>query len=438
MRDKGPRWRRELLTPLAAEKGLSYNAEVISPGRSPEQHAYHFVSIGADILVALCEVDAFPSADRKTSRRGAKLLSKSLSGPGARRATVFLARVFTVLMHETVRPPNPEIAHVRPLILELIDEHYPLDQEALELVEGCRAEFNVMDTHEVRDEVRAGYGIGTAYHMALIDPSLTTSGNPDDDPELVRIQTERAATYLRATAGLNAIKMTIGDDEYAAISDKLFHPDSHEFDAFAHAAGEAAWWNHLADEWGKYAQMALTPPPRQLALRDRDAQALRVRIEELLDAENPTPLPEPAAEIAGRLAADMTDNRVDWNLSLDALIMGYRCRQAEVERSEWNSFDPDYAAKLKELSADDAGMAVAAGAISVAEGLPRAFGPSDDTWNAVRTWAVTEALDRSWGRHQLKLEDGDGPTLSQTEVEQAFGLGYGLAFSQSAVLGSAA
>ncbi len=438
MRDKGPEWRRDLLTPLAAEKGLSYNSEVISPGRSPEQNAYHFVSIGADILVALCNADAFPTADRKTSRRGSKLLSKSLTGPGARRAAVFLARVFTVLMHDTVRPPRPDLSHARPLILELIGEHYPLDQDALDLIEECRAEFRVMDTHEVRGEVRAGYGIMTAYHIALIDPALTASGNPDDDPELVRMQTDRAARYLRATAGLNAIRMTIGDDEYAAISDKLFHPDSHEFDAVTHALGDAAFWNHLAEEWGKYAEIALTPPPTQPALPNPDAQALRERIEELLDAEKPTPLPEPAADIAGRLAADVTDNRVDWNLALDALIMGYRCRQAEAERGDWNSFDADYAAKLKEMSADDAEMAVAAGAISVEEGLPAAFGPSDETWNAVCTWAVTEALDRSWGRHQLKLEDGDGPTLSQSEVEHAFGLGYGLAFSQSAVSGSAA
>jgi hypothetical protein len=437
MRDKGPQLRRDLLTPLAAEQGLSYDSEVISPGRSPEQNAYHFVSIGADILVALCDRGAFPSADRTTSRRGAKLLSKSLTGPGARRAAVFLGRVFTVLMHDAVRPPNPDIAHVAPLILGLIDEHYPLDRDALDLVQECRVEFRVMETHEVRGEVRAGYGVMTAYHMALIDPSSTASGNPDDDPELVAIQTDRAARYLRAMAGLEAIRMTIGDEEYAAISDKLFHPDSHEFDAYTHASGEAAFWNHLAEEWDKYAEMALTPAPRQTALPDPAAQALRERIEELLGAENPTPLPEPAAEIAGRLAADVTDNRVDWNLALDALIMGYRCRQAEVERGDWNSFDPDYAAKLKEMSADDPEMAVLAGAISVEEGLPAAFGPSDETWDAVCTWAVTEALDRSWGRHQLKLEDGDGPTLSQSEVEHAFGLGYGLALSQSAVSGSA-
>lgn len=89
MRDKGPQLRRELLTPLAADKGLSYNAEVIRPGRSPQQNAYHLVSLGADILVAFCDADAFPSADRKTSRRGAKLISKSLTGPvrGGRRSS---------------------------------------------------------------------------------------------------------------------------------------------------------------------------------------------------------------------------------------------------------------------------------------------------------------------------------------------------------------
>ena len=60
------------------------------------------------------------------------------------------------------------------------------------------------------------------------------------DPELVSIQTRYASRYLRGMAGLNAIKMAIGDDEYAAISDKLFNPASSDFDAFAHDAGEEA------------------------------------------------------------------------------------------------------------------------------------------------------------------------------------------------------
>ncbi len=435
MRNRGPQLRRELLTPLAAEKGLSYDAEVISPGRSPEQNAYHFVSCGADILVAFCDADAFPCGDRKTSRRGAKLISRSLSGPGPRRAAIFLARALTVLLHDTVRPPNPELAHTHALILNLIDEHYPLDDAALELIEQCRAEFRVMDTHEVRQEVRSGYAMATAYHLALLDPPSADSTNPDDHPELVDIQTQYASRYLRGMAGLIAIKITIGDDEYAAISNKLFNPGSSDFDAFTHDVGEAAWWNHLAVEWGKYAEMALTPPPMQPPLHDPEAQALRERTEQLLDAENPSPLPEPAAEVASRLAADLTDNRVDWNLALDALIMGYRLREAEVERGDWNGFDPDYSTKLREMSTDDAGMAVAAGAISVEEGLPAAFGSTGEIWDQVTRWAVKEALDRSWGRHQLNVEDGDGPTLSEAEVEHAFRLGYGLAFSQSAVSG---
>lgn len=436
MRDKGPQLRRELLTPLAADKGLSYNAEVISPGRSPEQNAYHFVSLGADILVAFCDADAFRSADRKTSRRGAKLISKSLTGPGARRAAIFLARALTVLLRDAVRPPTPEFADAHLRILNLIHEHYPLDRRALDLVEQCRAEFQVMDTHEVRQEVRSGYAMATAYHLALLDPPSANSTNPDADPELVNIQTQYASRYLRGMAGLIAIKMTIGDDEYAAISDRLFNPASSDFDAFAHDAGEAAWWNRLAGEWGRYAEMALSAPQMQPPLHDPEAQALRERTEQLLHAEDPTPLQEPAAEVASRLAADLTANRVDWNLALDALIMGYRLREAEVERGDWHSFDPDYSTKLREMSADDAGMAVAAGAISVQEGLPAAFGPTDEIWDEVTRWAVKEALDRSWGRHQLKIEDGDGPTLSEAEVEHAFRLGYGLAFSQSAVLGT--
>lgn len=338
-------------------------------------------------------------------------------------------------MRDAVRPPTPELADAHLRILNLIDDHYPLDQEALDLVEQCRAEFRVMDTHEVPQEVRSGYAMATAYHLALLDPPSPDSTNPDDDPELVNIQTRYASRYLRGMAGLIAIKMTIGDDGYAAIIDKLFNPASSDFDAFAHDAGEEAWWNRLAVEWGTYAEMTLTPPSTQPPLHDPEAQALRERTEQLLDAENPTPLPELAAEVASRLAADLTDTRVDWNLALDALIMGYRLRESEVERGDWNSFDPDYSTKLREMSADDTGMAVAAGAISVEESLPAAFGPTDEIWDEVTRWVVREALDRSWGRHALKIEDGDGPTLSEADVEHAFRLGYGLAFSQSAVFG---
>jgi hypothetical protein len=208
-------------------------------------------------------------------------------------------------------------------------------------------------------------------------------------------------------------------DTGAETSDDLFHPDSDEFDASAHAAGEAAFWNHLAPEWGRYVEIAMTAAPRLPVLDDGDAQAIRERIEELLGAEEPTPLPEPAAGVAGQLAADVTDTLVDWNVALDALIMGYRCRQAEVERGDWTSFDPEYTARLKEMSVDDPGMAVAAGAVNIDDGLPTAFGPSNETWTAVCGWAVAEALDRSWERHRLKMEDGDGPALSRSEVEHA-------------------
>jgi hypothetical protein len=421
-----PKLKRQLLGPLAAEKGVSYDYAMLDPGTGPEQHAFHFVACGADILGMFVYKESFPSTDRKTSRRGAKLMRKRFGGDGARRAAIFLAHALASLLYEAVAlAGRSDEAKAHLGFRDLIQEHYPLDASTLDLIGRCRAEYRVMEDRQVREEILVGAELGTGYHLAL-----QRGENPDNDPKLVEIQTFYAARYLRSMAGIYAIRLAIGEEAFASIEGQLLLPGSSEPETLASGLGDARWWTDVADS---YVQAALDPTPPAPSLDDPTAQSLRERVEDLLDQGGDRPLPAEVVPAANGLVIEFVDNEVDFNLAFDALITGYWLREAEMEGDDWNTFDVQNARKFADWSSEDAVGAVAGGAIVVSDSLPEPFAAHESTWEGLSGWAVKEALDRSWGRHELKMEGGSGPTLSEREVEDAFRLGYGLAFSQTAI-----
>jgi hypothetical protein len=102
--------RRLILMPLAGSHGLDYETEAMAPGSSEVAQAYGFVSCGADLLVPMCYIEGFPSADRRTTKRGVKWVrdgiiksaepSLAVTGealrvlPGAQAAQAQVAAVF--------------------------------------------------------------------------------------------------------------------------------------------------------------------------------------------------------------------------------------------------------------------------------------------------------------------------------------------------------
>ncbi len=429
--------RRALLTPLAEGQGLSYDQEHVEPGRSDQQKAYHFMSCGCDLLSAYLTREGIPTTDRKTAKRGTKWLAESFGDPPAQIAAGFLAHALSAWLEEVRhRGGAPEVAAVQRDLRAIIQRVYLLDDEVLALVDECRAEYRVMDTHEVRDRTKVLTGGGTGYHMALLDPEWTEAESPDDDPELVEVQMNYAGRYLRGMAGIHAIRITIGEERFRSIEAKLLYPDAGPLagmNAIKQGLADATWWSAVADEWDEYAAMALDPIPDVPPLDDPTAQGLRQRADELLDPEQAPRLPPAVGEAMSRLATDVSDSESEFHLASDALVFGYRMREAEMEMLNWNGFDPESAARFAEWHKTEPEMAVAGGALHVADQLPAPFGGPDEVWEALQSWGSQEARTRSAGRQHHEMEDGGPPDLSDELVERMFAIGYGLGFTHHAI-----
>jgi hypothetical protein len=136
-----------------------------------------------------------------------------------------------------------------------------------------------------------------------------------------------------------------------------------------------------------------------------------------------------------KTADSLSNFREEYNLVLDAISVGYWIRQAERELiGEFNSFDPDYAAQLREKAAEgEPEVIVQIGMNEVRESLPESFGQSPEVWEEVVGIAM-QAL-AALG-HQLMLdvpEFDDDARISDDLQEFALGLGYGLGVTASAL-----
>jgi hypothetical protein len=261
MRPSAADLHRALLAPLADERGLDYEREVLDPGNGPDREAFHCVICGSGLLSAYTYPEGFPSADRRTKRRGAKWMTRSFASEGGRRAAVFLAQALATLLAESVRQAGHEADAERQLAFRrLIQEIYPLDQEALGQLEACRAEYRTFDTHEVRREIMIGVETGTGYHRALRDPSVLDGKSPDEDAEMVELQQRYAGAHLRGMASWTAIEMVLGKERFASIKEKLLRSGGPEYEALTQALVDLQWWNDVAKDWQRYAQVARSLP----------------------------------------------------------------------------------------------------------------------------------------------------------------------------------
>jgi hypothetical protein len=250
--------RRALLSELASRQGLDYDTEALSPGTSPEQHAYHFVSCGADLLIALTRPESIPSKSKRTRKQVAKAIGANIESRRAQEAAVFLAHAMACLLceaHEDARHPDEAALHLA--FRGLVHDSYPIPETTIALVEDCRAEHRVMDTHEVRREVAIAVESGTGYHRALLDPDFLGGRNPDEDPDLREIQERYANSYLRGRAVLTALRLVLGDAEFAVVEPKLLGPGALETERLAMELGEASDWNFVAERWYGYARLAM-------------------------------------------------------------------------------------------------------------------------------------------------------------------------------------
>lgn len=232
--------------------------ELLNPGNSQSQNAFHFVHCGASLLSFFTEPDSFPSEDRRTQRRGAKWIRKDFGTDGGRKAAIFLSQGLAVLLAEMASETGHQTdAEISLQLRQLIQNTYPLDEETIGKLEACRAEYRTRETFEVRTDVARGAQSTTGYHLALLDRDFLDGMHPEEDHQMVDAQRRYASDYARGMAGLVAIEIALGHERFSLIEDELFPPVGTSSSALTQRMASLAWWADVAKDWQRYAQIAL-------------------------------------------------------------------------------------------------------------------------------------------------------------------------------------
>lgn len=192
--------------------GFDYAEQFEGEDVRPAQKGFELLSCGFDLHVRFLDVDAFPSLERRIRKRGAKLVRRNLLWMSAVSASFVSQAIPTLIieMQDAARPQQQagqrgDESHERWLALRsLIADYFRLPKETKELMAPCAAEFEVMRTHEPREEVAEGRAAANAYSSALL-----RGENPDEDPELVKEQQRYARDYFINQAALADVKISL-------------------------------------------------------------------------------------------------------------------------------------------------------------------------------------------------------------------------------------
>ena len=252
-----PALRRSLLNPLAEDIGSTYDLAMLAHDPTHAQRAVRLVGCGCDLLSQFIykEPGYFPSPDRRTRRKGARLMTQNFPEENARLAAVFLAQSLGWLLHESFAcAGETDTSNLQLALIKLVQDHYPLSDEPLAALQHGRAEYRTLDQHALRREVVIGAESATGYHRALQDPNWLDGAKPDDDPDLVEAQERYASQFLRCSAEMFAIETTIGTHSFAALETKMFKLGSPEYEANVQDLASSSWWADVADDWQSIAQ----------------------------------------------------------------------------------------------------------------------------------------------------------------------------------------
>ena len=246
--------REALLGPLALRHKLNYVHEVLAPGSRPPEVAFHLVGCGADLLSGLRYPDAIPTTNRKIAKSAAKMVAQGFREEEGRRASVFLAQAFATWYVEMMsRDGDPRSAAAHQSLRELIQHFFPLDALDIDELESLRAEYRVMDDHNIAGRIPA-----TGYHMALLDPEFAEGRDVDTDPELTEVQLRYASRYLRLGAERRAIAICAGEKAFASLQGELFYAAWPGYEILEYDIGSLKWWTHYVPDWQRIGQLALS------------------------------------------------------------------------------------------------------------------------------------------------------------------------------------
>ena len=425
---------RALMEPLAVSLGLDHDRESLDPGNSPAQLAYGFAECGGLLLLSSAYDEGFPTDDRRTTKRGVKALEKGLSGAGAQQASIMLAHALAAGIEESFLFEGEDAeARCHASFRALLQEHLPVPQRLLDVVEGARAEFRTFDTGVVREPIRMGAEGGTGYHIALQDPSFNDGQHPDTNEDLVEAQRNYAGMFLRRTAGLAAIELTVGSAVYAELEPGLFRPGRTLGSGFEYQAGEQWVWADIAGNWSAVGKRAVgaSLPSDEIASDDPVAASIVRGCIDLLESGS-LDLPERSIDAFRFFASEVTSSDADWYAAVDALVLGYCARKVEREEFEFNTWAAADEERYRARAVDEPFVGFAGAALVIADGMPTAFANGEDTWSETCAWLADRAIELAWARHHADLDDQtyDEPTLTRPEAQKLIAQGYGVRFAE--------
>lgn len=241
---KGPSDVQEgTLRPLGDALGLDWLHEAVSP----THRQFAKIVAAAGLLWNYSDPLGFPSHDRRTSRRGAKALSRAFAHEGGQRASIMLAFALGALIQELEETHGrPQGAVTAAIELCALGEYWTLRPDEAELLERSRAEFRVLTNHEIDPSALPVNG----YHCALL---FGDRGDPSEDHDLVRIQRVYASQFMRRAATVGAIEIAVGPAEYSAIAPHIATIPVLDIGLSPEEVGARAkdehWWTEYAHNW---------------------------------------------------------------------------------------------------------------------------------------------------------------------------------------------
>jgi hypothetical protein len=195
------------------------DGDYMRPGNSPPERAFMVLNCMYPMLLTMLEM-SFPAVDARTRKRGAKWTRQSLLYQAGESCMV-LANAVTTLMVETegkLASDQPPVVGVEEhqRLKDAIFSFYPLPVKAANIIPGCAEEFEVMRTHQPREQVAEGKQEPNEYSAALL-----RGENPDEDPRLVQIQKEYARDFFIDRANFQSIRIAMHAKDRVLLRDKM-------------------------------------------------------------------------------------------------------------------------------------------------------------------------------------------------------------------------
>ncbi len=254
--DPSDRKLSKLLAPIGKPLGLDwldFTAGAILGG-SPV-HPFGMVVAGGQLLVNYSDsAFLFPSWDTGAKKKGAKLLNQAMGQESARRAAVFLANALGWYVYDRARAQGDQVGMaIAASAIEDLSALWPLTSHEIGRLADARGQYETLIDHTLQPGL-----VGNGFHAAL-----RRGEDPDENENLVAMQSAWAARYLFHHAGIDAVAIAVGPSRFEELGHLLIPDEPPLTLAAEHRAfleKETATWLHYLDHWLAARDLKQTPP----------------------------------------------------------------------------------------------------------------------------------------------------------------------------------